>query len=81
MVEVFVTNVTETRQANRIVEQIQLRLPYHTATFDLEDCDRILRVVATGTPVDPSRIIGLLQEFGFRAEVLPDEVSTASILY
>ena len=44
MVEVFKTNVMDRRQAQMLVDQIhQLFKNYHS-NFDLEDCDKILRI-------------------------------------
>jgi hypothetical protein len=42
--------------------------------FDLEDCDRILRVKNDHDSIDSIEIINLLKEFGFDAEVLRDEI-------
>jgi hypothetical protein len=73
MIEVFKTNVTERDQANRLVDQIHKTFMDYKANFDLEDCDRILRVKAVSGRVQPSQLIGLLKDFGFHAEVLPDD--------
>jgi hypothetical protein len=74
MVEVFKTNVREPIFAYKLVEQIHQRYADYKANFDLEDCDRILRVKCTTGPVHASGLIALLNEWGFKAEVLPDEV-------
>lgn len=74
MVEVFKTNVREPIFAYRLVEKIHERFADYKANFDLEDCDRILRVKCTTGPVQSSRLIALLKEHGFKAEVLPDDI-------
>lgn len=74
MVEVFKTNVGEPIFAYILVDQIHQRFADYKANFDLEDCDRILRVKCTTGPVQSSGLIALLHEHGFKAEVLPDEI-------
>ncbi|SRR6266480_3167019 len=73
MVEVFKTNVTDRLHAAMLIEQIHKTFVGYTANFDLEDCDRILRVKCTKGFIESSPIIDLLNYFGFTAEVLPDD--------
>ena len=73
MVEVFKTNVNSDNDARMLVRLIEQRLGYH-ANFDLNDCDRILRVQCSEACVHAS-LISLLDEYGFNAEVLPEEIS------
>ncbi|SDL06540.1 hypothetical protein SAMN05421823_104282 [Catalinimonas alkaloidigena] len=72
MVEVFKTNVREARQARWVTEQIHRTCDGHRANFDLDDCDRILRVASQSGGVDAPFLIDLLHHFGVQAEVLPD---------
>lgn len=74
MVEVFKTNVTAPRHARRLLHQIHATFQEYRANFDLEDCDKILRVESRGRFIQPARLIQLLQAAGFQAEVLPDEL-------
>lgn len=73
MVEVFKTNVTDGHYAEILVTQIHRTYPDYNANFDLEDCDRILRIKCAAGSIDPHSVIDLLTSLGFRAEVLPDE--------
>ncbi|MGN6508730.1 MAG: hypothetical protein ACTHLD_04645 [Chitinophaga sp.] len=73
MVEVFKTNVDRPLLAKLLVGLIDGELPGHRANFDLEDCDRILRVVCDGDDIRSARIIELLAGFGCWAEILEDE--------
>ena len=73
MIEVFKTNVEDRHHADELVEQIQLTCGDYEANFDLEDCDRILRVRAVKGKVETAQLIRLLNDFGFHAEVLSDE--------
>lgn len=74
MVEVFRTNVRSGEEARMLVAVIEATFGNYKANFDLEDCDRILRVKTQWDPVQPWPLIRLLKRFGFNAEVLPDDV-------
>ena len=74
MVEVFKTNVKERMDASMLIDQIHKAFRGYKANFDLDDCDRILRVKSTMGPVESHRLIGLVKELGFKAEILPDIV-------
>ena len=50
--------------------------PDYQANFDLDDCDRILRIRSSGAEVQPFYVIHLLMAAGFTAEVLPETVET-----
>lgn len=68
MVEVFKTDVMEISQAARIIRKLRQHVPNSNINFDLEDCDRILRVEAEDIPVQ--NIIKLLNNSGYQCEVL-----------
>ena len=71
MVEVFKTNVIDPDHANMLISKIQHHFDSCKANFDLNDCDKILRV-ASSDYIDPSLLIGILHNYGFDAQVLPD---------
>lgn len=72
MVEVFKTNVADPKHANLLKEQIKSIYTDYFVTFDLEDCDRILRIKTSKGEVKTDSIINILNDFGFNAQVLPD---------
>ena len=72
MIEVFKTNVGLSIHAKMLTDVIHSRFDGYAANFDLEDCDRILRIEA-GAGVDHVAIVGLLRDFGFHGEVLADD--------
>jgi hypothetical protein len=76
MVEVFKTNVKDGREAMLLLGRIHAAFTGYKANFDLEDCDRILRVKSITGSVEAYRLIGLLKELGCHAEVLPDIVNS-----
>lgn len=77
MVEVFRTNVTDRHHANMLLDHIHRSFAGYKANFDLEDCDRILRVKSAAGFIQASYLIELLKDFGFHAEVLSDEIPSA----
>jgi len=70
MIEVFKTNINCAEQARELVEQIQRHFTGYKANFDLDDCDRILRIVTSGAIA--MHFIDWLKDCGCHAEVLPD---------
>jgi hypothetical protein len=76
MVEVFKTNVKSQEQAHMFLTQLRKTYAAYKANFDLEDCDRILRVECISGTVSSSAVIQLLRKNGFEGEVLADEVMT-----
>lgn len=72
MVEVFKTNVKSEQKARKITDQIHKTFIGYLANFDLEDCDKILRIKYPGSSLQSSSLIALLREWGVHAEVLPD---------
>lgn len=74
MVEVFKTNVTSREHASMFLSQMRSAYADYRANFDLEDCDRILRVECRSRTVNPVAVIRLLKKCGFEGEVLADEV-------
>ena len=78
MVEVFRTNVNERFHADQLLEQIHKSFPAYKANFDLEDCDKILRIKSESGMVQPMPVIHLLHKCGFHAEPLPDELPSVA---
>lgn len=73
MVEVFKTNVTSQEHANMLVNRLHEIFPPYKVNFDLDDCDNILRIKSANGSVECFLVIDILKEFGFAAEVLPDD--------
>ncbi|QJW88451.1 hypothetical protein HNV11_03215 [Spirosoma taeanense] len=74
MVEVFKTDVRSPTQAKRLIDQIHSTYTSYQANFDLDDCDRVLRVECPSGVVESTSLITLLRAAGFGAEILPDDV-------
>jgi hypothetical protein len=74
MVEVFKTNVRDPDQADTLIDLIHQSFKEVEANFDLDDCDRILRVESSTGAIPSQILIEFLTKFGCQAEVLPDEI-------
>lgn len=68
MVEVFKTNIQTADSAQTLKQSMSKTFPETDISFDLEDCDRILRI--EGGQIDPEGVIRILTEHGFWGEVL-----------
>jgi hypothetical protein len=68
MVEVFKTNVYEVEKSELITKKLYKYFPGNKINFDLEDCDKILRV--EGKKIVAGKIIELLNAENFFCEIL-----------
>jgi len=68
MVEVFKTNVHRIHQANKVVALLREHFPNGRINFDLEDCDKILRVEAADVCADT--VVALVTKTGFVCDLL-----------
>jgi len=72
MIEIFRTDIKHKAAKKQILTAIRAHWPGVVATLDLEDNDKILRVVGAWAPVPTQEIIRLINEQGFICEVLND---------
>jgi hypothetical protein len=75
MVEVFKTTIYDPRQAAVVLNLIHGAFSGYSANFDLEDCDKILRVECATGGVEAHKIMGLVSSLGHVAEILPDTLT------
>ena len=75
MIEVFKTNVETCDQATMLINEIHKNFTGYKANFDLQDCDRILRIKSANPFIESDMLIDLIHQFGFDAEVLPDDTA------
>lgn len=69
MIEVFKTNVEDPLLAKHIAAQITKKLPHSRVSFDLEDCDKILRIECSHQ-FSAEEIVELLHRNNINAEIL-----------
>ncbi|HEV8283640.1 MAG TPA: hypothetical protein VGQ09_04980 [Chitinophagaceae bacterium] len=68
MVEVFKTNVENKNQAEQILKVLKKNFPRLKINFDLDDCDKILRV--EGENLSSGAIIELIKSNKFLCQIL-----------
>ena len=68
MVEVFITDVQLAQEAEMLLAEIHGSFQNCEANFDLEDCDRVLRI--EGNHFRPDLVIMLLNEKGLECSIL-----------
>lgn len=69
-IEIFKTNVVRKHEAKILIDEMIVLFPGYKINFDLEDCDKILRVENTNGSVKTSSIINLLKSKHIKCEVL-----------
>lgn len=69
-IEIFRTNVQRARDAIMLANVLFERMPGSHVSFDLDDCDKILRI--QHSKVIATEITSLFQLHGFSCEVLED---------
>ena len=62
-VEIFKTNINTGQEARLILTQLKQSLPGLRMNFDLDDCDRILRV--EGALIEPAIVVEIIKENGY----------------
>ena len=73
IIEVFQTNIDFEGIARSILAEINNLFPELVVNFDLEDCDRILRLVTPSYEYVP-KVAAILVDSGYQCEVLPDDI-------
>jgi hypothetical protein len=68
MIEVFKTNVNDKRQAHELVSMLSQKFVEAKINFDLEDCDKVLRIEST--QIHNDSIVNILVGAGFTCEQL-----------
>jgi len=68
MIEVFKTNVETQEAATSICGSLCRRPGIVSVTFDLDDCDKILRV--EGSEFDGNLIKNFIEKMGYECQVL-----------
>lgn len=69
MIEVFKTNVQSQKDALQILDNLSKQLKNSKINFDLEDCDKILRIERTNKAKN-HYIIMYLKQLGYNCEIL-----------
>lgn len=68
MVEIFKTNVQEFSEAQKLVALLRRHFPDSKINFDLDDCDKVLRVEGSNLRIE--KVMALVMEKGFLCKVI-----------
>jgi hypothetical protein len=68
MVEVFKINVQEVDDANMLIQKLRKHFPNYKINFDLEDCDKILRI--EGNRINAKVVLEIVWNNGYFCEAL-----------
>ncbi|OMP78226.1 MULTISPECIES: hypothetical protein [unclassified Chitinophaga] len=70
MIGIFKTNINTDLDKLKVITAIHKEFPIQACTVDIEDCDKVLRVVGQGCPVNEGEVIFLLQRMGYQCDIL-----------
>lgn len=76
MIEIFKTNLKSKKKAEQLISMLEHEFPDCIINFDLEDCDKILRIENPKEAIDNKKAVQLINDFGFYIEVLSDSIPT-----
>lgn len=68
MIEVFKTNIHDKTTANKVTADLYEHFPGGRINFDLDDCDKILRIESEN--IIPEEVAKILNCKGYLCEVL-----------
>ena len=68
-IDIFKTNVQNNKQARMVTGLLKVNFTKAEINFDLEDCDRIMRVKRNDV-FEPAAITRYIRKLGFRCEEL-----------
>jgi hypothetical protein len=72
-IEVYKTNITNKWVATRIIARLHIDFPDYQGNFDLEDADKILRILAKkGNCIDSEKVREFVADLGYEIEVLKE---------
>ncbi|MVT10405.1 hypothetical protein [Chitinophaga tropicalis] len=70
MVGIFRTNISTQLDKNSVIEAIYTNFNVSTCSIDMEDCDKVLRIVAQQAPIEEKLVISFLQQMGYQCDIL-----------
>lgn len=72
MVEIFKTNVRNKSKSRTIVSMLEKNFPKYKINFDLDDCDKILRIESNNGHIDIESVLKIVRNFLNEIELIPD---------
>jgi len=68
MVEVYKTNVHKMKISEKVISKFSKRFPALKVSFDLDDCDKIMRV--EGENFCPLKVKNIVKRMGYKCKLL-----------
>lgn len=68
MIEIFKTNIPAVEDANRMLSLLLEKFPGNKINFDLDDCDKVLRM--EGYEFCSQKVISIVNEHGYLCNIL-----------
>jgi len=69
IVEIFKTDVSTISDANSIIKKLRMHFPSFRINFDLNDCDKILRLEAK-SDIEIDKIVKIVKNLNFKIELV-----------
>ncbi|RPD41644.1 hypothetical protein [Chitinophaga barathri] len=69
MIGIFKTNISTLQDKIKVIDAVSVRFPVTACTLDLEDCDKVLRVVVS-QQLEEQHVITLVCSLGYQCSVL-----------
>ena len=70
VVEVFKTNIEHIDATQLILQKLKEILPDSKINFDLDDCDRLLRIESRRSSINVLAVVDCIKKMNFEIEVL-----------
>ncbi|SFW15206.1 hypothetical protein [Chitinophaga sancti] len=70
MIGIFKTNIDTDLDKLKVISAIHQEFRIQACTVDIEDCDKVLRVVGQENHVNEAQVIFLLQRMGYQCDIL-----------
>lgn len=70
VIGIFRTNICTHQDKNKVIQAIQTHFNILDCTIDVEDCDKVMRIVTDVAPVEENDIILFIQRMGYQCDRL-----------
>ena len=71
MIGVYKTDVADASEARMLLDEIRRKLPDSNPSFDLEDCDNVLRIEYRSPKTNKRKLTLIFERLGYQLEPLP----------
>jgi hypothetical protein len=70
MIGIFKTNINTIQDKINVIESISASFNVAACSIDIEDCDKVLRIVARQQLIEETIIINFVQRMGYQCAIL-----------